>query len=151
MGEADLGIVPGEAADEIAARATLDQLDLDRVRELTATLSHPLMPLIVELTEVVGDPHGQWIHWGATTQNLTQTGDLLVIRRHTGGCSACSAGYSRRPGTWPSAAPTWPRPAAPTASTRSRSPSVSRSRSGSTNGSGTWTGCTSRSPGCSRP
>jgi adenylosuccinate lyase len=24
--------------------------------------------------------HGGWVHWGATTQNITQTGDILVLR-----------------------------------------------------------------------
>lgn len=43
-------------------------------------MSHPLMPLIVELSSVVGEPHGRWVHWGATTQNITQTGDVLMLR-----------------------------------------------------------------------
>ena len=30
---------------------------------------------------MVGEPHGGWVHWGATTQNITQTGDLLVLRQ----------------------------------------------------------------------
>ena len=33
---------------------------------------------------VVGEPHGGWVHWGATTQNITQTGDLLVLRQAHG-------------------------------------------------------------------
>jgi 3-carboxy-cis,cis-muconate cycloisomerase len=39
------------------------------------------MPLILELSRVVGEPHGGWVHWGATTQNITQTGDVLVLRK----------------------------------------------------------------------
>jgi len=39
------------------------------------------MPLIVELSRVVGEPHGGWVHWGATTQNITQTGDVLILRK----------------------------------------------------------------------
>src|SRR6202023_520934 len=27
---------------------------------------------------------GGWVHWGATTQNITQTGDLLVLRQAHG-------------------------------------------------------------------
>jgi 3-carboxy-cis,cis-muconate cycloisomerase len=38
------------------------------------------MPLIVELSKVVGDAHGGWVLWGATTQNITQTGDVLALR-----------------------------------------------------------------------
>jgi adenylosuccinate lyase len=36
------------------------------------------------LSRVVGEPHGGWVHWGATTQNITQTGDLLVLRQAHG-------------------------------------------------------------------
>jgi 3-carboxy-cis,cis-muconate cycloisomerase len=39
------------------------------------------VPLVWELGRVVGEPHGGWVHWGATTQNITQTGDLLVLRQ----------------------------------------------------------------------
>ena len=38
------------------------------------------MALIVELSEAAGEPHGGWVHWGATTQNIMQTGDVLVLR-----------------------------------------------------------------------
>src|SRR6202000_3472421 len=46
-----------------------------------ARTGHTLVPLVWELSRVVGDPHGGWVHWGATTQNITQTGDLLVLRQ----------------------------------------------------------------------
>jgi 3-carboxy-cis,cis-muconate cycloisomerase len=78
--QADFGIVPAPAAAAIAATCRLDQLDLARVRDGIARTSHPLMPLITELTRVVGEQHGGWVHWGATTQNITQTGDTLLVR-----------------------------------------------------------------------
>ena len=42
------------------------------------------MPLVWELSRVTGEKHGGWVHWGATTQNITQTGDLLVLRQAHG-------------------------------------------------------------------
>ena len=33
-----------------------------------------------ELARVAGEEAGRWVHWGATTQNITQTGDLIVLR-----------------------------------------------------------------------
>ncbi len=80
VAEADLGVVPPTAAEAIVAAVTSDRLDLDRVRAGIAATSHPLMPLVQELSRVVGDPHGGWVHWGATTQNITHTGDVLVLR-----------------------------------------------------------------------
>ena len=79
--QADLEMIPREAADAIAAECRIQRLDLGRVREGIARTSHPLMPLILELSRVVGEPHGGWVHWGATTQNITQTGDVLVLRK----------------------------------------------------------------------
>jgi 3-carboxy-cis,cis-muconate cycloisomerase len=79
--QAEFGIIPPEAAEAITAACRIDRLDLDRIREGIARSSHPLMPLIVELSRVVGPPHGGWVHWGATTQNIMQTGDVLVLRR----------------------------------------------------------------------
>jgi 3-carboxy-cis,cis-muconate cycloisomerase len=79
--QADLEMIPREAADAIAAECRIQRLDLGRIREGIARTSHPLMPLILELSRVVGEPHGGWVHWGATTQNITQTGDVLVLRK----------------------------------------------------------------------
>lgn len=78
--EAELGVVPAEAAAAITAAARVELLDLDRISAATAESSHPLMPLVEELARVVGEEHGGWVHWGATTQNITQTADLLLIR-----------------------------------------------------------------------
>jgi 3-carboxy-cis,cis-muconate cycloisomerase len=78
--EADLGVIPAEAGVAIGAAATLDRMDVTRVEQGIAATSHPLMALVTELSEAVGEPHGGWVHWGATTQNITQTGDVLVLR-----------------------------------------------------------------------
>jgi adenylosuccinate lyase len=80
MAEAELGVIPEEAGPAIAAAARVERIDLVRVEQGTTESSHPLMPLIVELSRVVGEPHGGWVHWGATTQNITQTADVLGLR-----------------------------------------------------------------------
>src|SRR5277367_1531887 len=79
--QADLGIIPLEAAAGIAAAARLDKMDRARIDEGFARTGHTIVPLVWELGRVVGDEHGGWVHWGATTQNITQTGDLLVLRQ----------------------------------------------------------------------
>jgi adenylosuccinate lyase len=77
--EADAGIVPPEAAAAIAAAAYIDKLDRTRLEQRIAAMSHPLMPLVTTLADAVGEAHGGWVHWGATTQNITQTGDAVVL------------------------------------------------------------------------
>jgi 3-carboxy-cis,cis-muconate cycloisomerase len=79
--EAELGIIPQPAADAIARAARLELLDRARIDDGFARTGHTIVPLVWELSRIVGEPHGGWVHWGATTQNITQTGDLLVLRR----------------------------------------------------------------------
>ena len=77
----ELGIIPDGAAAAIASRARLELLDRARIDEGFARTGHTIVPLVWELSRVVGEPYGGWVHWGATTQNITQTGDLLVLRQ----------------------------------------------------------------------
>src|SRR6185437_1722799 len=79
--QAELGIIPNEAAIAIAAAARYELLDRARLDEGFARTGHTIVPLVWELSRVTGEPHGGWVHWGATTQNITQTGDLLVLRQ----------------------------------------------------------------------
>src|SRR5436305_10213750 len=79
--QADLGIIPKESAEKIAAIAKLELLDRKNIDEALARTSHTIVPLVWEMSRVAGEPHGGWVHWGATTQNITQTGDILVLRR----------------------------------------------------------------------
>jgi adenylosuccinate lyase len=79
--QAQLGIIPADAAEAIAAKSKLELMDRNRIDEGFARTGHTLVPLVWELSRVVGEPHGGWVHWGATTQNITQTGDLLVLRQ----------------------------------------------------------------------
>ena len=78
--QAELGIIPAAAAAAIAAASHYELLDRARIDEGFARTGHTIVPLVWELSRVVGEEHGGWVHWGATTQNITQTGDLLVLR-----------------------------------------------------------------------
>src|SRR5262249_25651480 len=79
--QAALGMIPVAAGRAIESAAHLDRLDVERIRAGIARMSHPLMPLIVELSSAVEDPFGGFVHWGATTQNIMQTGDVLLLKR----------------------------------------------------------------------
>lgn len=79
--QAELGIIPQPAADAITRAARLELLDRVRIDEGFARTGHTIVPLVWELSRLTGEPHGGWVHWGATTQNITQTGDLLVLRQ----------------------------------------------------------------------
>src|SRR5262245_17608852 len=67
--EAQLGLIPQEAADEITRRARVENLDLAAMgREIMAT-AHPIVPLVRALGAICDGDAGQYVHWGATTQD----------------------------------------------------------------------------------
>src|SRR5579864_6194614 len=82
--QAELGIIPKEAAEAITKAARYELMDRARLDEGFARTGHTIVPLVWELSRVTGEKHGGWVHWGATTQNITQTGDLLVLRQAHG-------------------------------------------------------------------
>jgi len=79
--QAELGIIPEAAAREIVSKAHLSYLDLSAVREGLARTGHPLVPVVWALDRACDGDAGGYVHWGATTQNITQTGLLLQARR----------------------------------------------------------------------
>src|SRR5215813_5875993 len=84
LAQAELGVIPDHAAREIAAKAQLSLLDMAAIRSGLARTGHSLVPLVWELDRVCDGDAGGYVHWGATTQNITQTGQLLLVRRaHT--------------------------------------------------------------------
>lgn len=78
--QAELGMIPDWAAKGIAAVADVDILGLATLEAESARTRAP----IHALTRVVADHAGEagaYLHWGATTQNVMQTGRLLLMRR----------------------------------------------------------------------
>ncbi len=78
--EAALGIIPEQAAQAIAASATLENIDRERYRQDFATVGFPIVGLVRQLTELVPDGLGEFTHWGATTQDIMDTGLVLALK-----------------------------------------------------------------------
>src|ERR1700756_5490120 len=56
--QAELGIIPQPAADAIARAARLELLDRARIDEGFARTGHTIVPLVWELSRIVGEPYG---------------------------------------------------------------------------------------------
>ena len=78
--QADLGIIPAEAATAISEAANVDRVDWQRLAERTRIIGYPILPLIEQLAEWTPDGLGQYCHWGATTQDIMDTADVLQMR-----------------------------------------------------------------------
>jgi adenylosuccinate lyase len=76
---ADVGVIPAPAAERILREAHVDLFDLDALRAGIAESQHPLVPLVRALAARCGE-HGAYVHWGATTQDIIDTGMVLQVR-----------------------------------------------------------------------
>lgn len=81
LSQAELGLIPADAARAIARSANVALLDLARVTEGVRTTSHSLVPLLHELARVCGNYASQFIHHGATTQDIQDTDLALTMKR----------------------------------------------------------------------
>ncbi len=79
--QGELGVIPARAAAEIARRARIEYLDLDLVRQGYARSRNSLLPLLAGLRRACADDLGEYVHFGATTQDVLDTGEILALRR----------------------------------------------------------------------
>ncbi|WP_337048941.1 adenylosuccinate lyase family protein [Serratia fonticola] len=77
--EARCGVIPVEAAEEIAASCSADTLDFDLLRHETEIVGYPILPLVHQISKQAGSSGG-YVHWGATTQDIMDTAVVLQIR-----------------------------------------------------------------------
>ena len=75
-----LGLIPQEAADEIVRHCHLDQIDMARLRQQTERIGYPILGVVTQLNQRCRDRLGEYVHWGATTQDITDTATVLQIR-----------------------------------------------------------------------
>jgi 3-carboxy-cis,cis-muconate cycloisomerase len=77
--EGQCGVIPAEAAAVIAERANVAGLDFDSLRRETELVGYPVVALVHQLATMCGDA-GRYVHWGATTQDVMDTGMVLQVR-----------------------------------------------------------------------
>ena len=77
--EARCGVIPQEAADEIAAKCSAETLDFDLLRHETEIVGYPILPLVHQIAKQAGTSGG-FVHWGATTQDIMDTAVVLQVR-----------------------------------------------------------------------
>jgi adenylosuccinate lyase len=78
--QAELGIVPTEAAQAIRAEAAAERLDLGFVAEETRRTSHSTLGLIRGLQRILPASAAEWVYYGTTVQDLTDTWAALAMR-----------------------------------------------------------------------
>ncbi|MGX8282189.1 3-carboxy-cis,cis-muconate cycloisomerase [Xanthomonas oryzae pv. oryzae] len=81
--QAQCGVIPTEAAQAIAAACDVRHHDLAALAQATALAGNPPIPLVKALTAQVAahdSAAARWVHWGATSQDVLDTGTVLQLR-----------------------------------------------------------------------
>jgi 3-carboxy-cis,cis-muconate cycloisomerase len=78
--QARLGIIPQEAADEIGRHCFVGEYDMAVLKQQTERIGYPVLPVVQQLVARCRDNLGEWCHWGATTQDVTDTATVLQMR-----------------------------------------------------------------------
>lgn len=98
-----LGLIPQEAADEIVRHCRLEEIDMAKLRQQTERIGYPILGVVSQLNALCRDRLGEYCHWGATTQDITDTATVLQVREalqivedELAAISAALAGLARR-------------------------------------------------------
>jgi 3-carboxy-cis,cis-muconate cycloisomerase len=78
--QARLGIIPRDACDEICRHCRAQEYDFAKLKAQTERIGYPVLPVVQQLVSLCRDGLGEWCHWGATTQDITDTATVLQIR-----------------------------------------------------------------------
>jgi 3-carboxy-cis,cis-muconate cycloisomerase len=77
--EAGLGVIPEDAYRTIAEKAPSFEIDWERYRTDVEAVGYPVMPFVEQLAEHCGAA-GEYLHWGSTTRDITDTSFAMQVR-----------------------------------------------------------------------
>ena len=78
--QGELGVIPAEAAAEIVRNCELSQIDWDQLKARTEQIGYPIIAVVNQINANCRDKLGEYCHWGATTQDITDTATVLQMR-----------------------------------------------------------------------
>jgi len=78
--QGEMGIIPKEAAAEIALKAKIDNVDLEEIAVGVRRIKHPLIPALKAVQDLCSKDFGEYIHFGPTTQDVLDTATVLQIK-----------------------------------------------------------------------
>src|SRR5216684_79515 len=78
--QARLGVIPQNACDEIQRHCSIAEYDFAKLKSQTERIGYPVLPVVQQLVALCRDGLGEWCHWGATTQDITDSATIMQIR-----------------------------------------------------------------------
>jgi 3-carboxy-cis,cis-muconate cycloisomerase len=77
--QARLGIIPAKPAEEIERQCRVEKIDFLKLKRQTERIGYSVLPVVQQIVENCAEGLGEWCHWGATTQDITDTATVMQI------------------------------------------------------------------------
>ena len=81
--QAQLGVIPKRNAEEIMSKASIRYVSVEQVKEIEKATKHEVMAMVEALSKACGQS-GLYIHLGATSSDILDTGMALQIKDAVG-------------------------------------------------------------------
>jgi adenylosuccinate lyase len=78
--QAELGMIPEEAGEEIGHKANVELFDLQAIGVSASQIAHPLVPVLRAFEHLCDGDAAEYVHYGATTQDIMDTGLILQAK-----------------------------------------------------------------------
>lgn len=78
--QANLGVIPAEAAAEITKQAKVEYINFEKLQQQTERIGYPVLGVLQQLVQLCRANLGQYCHWGATTRDLAIPGRTSASR-----------------------------------------------------------------------
>jgi 3-carboxy-cis,cis-muconate cycloisomerase len=75
------GVIPADTAERIAAACDPDGFEVAQIAVEGRRVANPAEPLVRALRKTVGGEDAQYVHYGASSQDVVDTAAMLVARR----------------------------------------------------------------------
>ena len=79
--QAELGMIPSSAAEEICRKARVENVDIVAIGHQISATAHPIVPAVRALQSICEASAGEFVHYGATTQDIVDTGMVLQVKQ----------------------------------------------------------------------
>jgi 3-carboxy-cis,cis-muconate cycloisomerase len=78
--QATLGLIPEGVDIKISEAAKIENLDLVAMKVAFDKVGFPILPFVAQLNKACDPETARWVHYGATTQDILDTGMVLQMR-----------------------------------------------------------------------
>jgi predicted permease len=78
--QASIGMISKEAAAEVTRVCKVENIDFVQLEKETLNIGYPVLGVVHQIARLCKGDAGNYCHWGATTQDITDTATVLQMR-----------------------------------------------------------------------